>query len=829
MLNPELKIGDRVLLIHMDGESSVTIGMKGTVKSVSNDPFEDNDKIYMVDWDNGNSLNLLSVTDSWILDTEKESLKEQKLPSSTNPCESLGEGKEFCKKLQTILKSGRGGKGAKLFKQKSYKVFGELREKGFGDENKTEVLVPGNPLFDTRINELKEFFGVLTKYSACSKMRNEIKKDIINVKNKGLKMVVDSSREYSILNRIDTHYSAQAYLMSLLAVELGFLLPDTYDNDQIIDEVDLFILSRPDRIRKKIEEIIGTDEFEKLSGTLEYSSMAGDRTEMGVVNKLRKMGYEVYNYSTDFGFVDHFGVDMLVVKDGKVHPVQVSTSRKFNPEIAKFNDSDCECWMIYKDRNTNTFRKETIFEQTKKDLINKIESNDIEMSILDDLIGQLSDEDITDLFLRNLDRKFLKGGDKQKNVRDYITKYINSLGQRPGGVEQDDDFSVDDEFLYGGIEPEKSKIGKKRFKNELLPLQVELLKLQEHVKKTGKPVVIVFEGRDSAGKGSVIKQMTEYLDPKYYNVIALGIPTPEEKKDWFGRYEKEIESGKINFFDRSWYNRGIVEPVMGYSSEEEYQDFMDNVNDFEKSLIEKGIELIKFWLSITPETQKKRFALRQASPLKYWKFSPNDEASIDKWDDYTEYKNKVIKHSKEAKPWTIVDSNDKRVGILNAFRHLLTTIDYQGKDDKNIGMVYPEVVTTIKEKEMVESSSVDIDNLMSMQNIFRSGKGPKIFNFFEKVRQSGIVNTLESSRFVYSGGEYLRDFIKMREYDGYEYDSDMVDELATLADDAKNTLIGMTFDLLESKGMEPTLDNMNREIKKLATEALRYFITIKSI
>jgi len=268
---------------------------------------------------------------------------------------------------------------------------------------------------------------------------------------------------------------------------------------------------------------------------------------------------------------------------------------------------------------------------------------------------------------------------------------------------------------------------------------------------------------------------------------------------------------------------------MGYSSEEEYQDFMDNVNDFEKSLIEKGIELIKFWLSITPETQKKRFALRQASPLKYWKFSPNDEASIDKWDDYTEYKNKVIKHSKEAKPWTIVDSNDKRVGILNAFRHLLTTIDYQGKDDKNIGMVYPEVVTTIKEKEMVESSSVDIDNLMSMQNIFRSGKGPKIFNFFEKVRQSGIVNTLESSRFVYSGGEYLRDFIKMREYDGYEYDSDMVDELATLADDAKNTLIGMTFDLLESKGMEPTLDNMNREIKKLATEALRYFITIKSI
>ena len=350
----------------------------------------------------------------------------------------------------------------------------------------------------------------------------------------------------------------------------------------------------------------------------------------------------------------------------------------------------------------NTFTQ-SLTEQ-KKDLISKIEDNDIDISSIQDLLSQLNDKDITGQFLRNLDRKLFKGGDKEKNVRDYIEKYIKSLSNREE-MDPNDDFNVEDEFLYGGVEPEKSKIGKKTFKREVLPLQVELLKLQEDVKKTGKSIVVVFEGRDSAGKGSTIKKMVEYLDPKYFNVIALGLPTKEDKKDWFGRYEKQIEPGKINLFDRSWYNRGIVEPVMGYSSEEEYLDFMENVNGFEQSLIDRGVELVKFWLSITPETQKKRFEIRKSSPLKYWKFSPNDEKSIDKWDKYTEYKNRVMKQTKEAKPWTVVDTNDKRAGILNAFRHLLNVVDYEGKEVKNIGSVYPEVVTTIKEKEMNEGGN----------------------------------------------------------------------------------------------------------------------------
>ena len=469
----------------------------------------------------------------------------------------------------------------------------------------------------------------------------------------------------------------------------------------------------------------------------------------------------------------------------------------------------------------NTFTQ-SLTEQTKDDLVSKVEDEDIDVSLIQDLVSQLTDEDITDLFLRNLDRKFLKGGDKEKNVRDYITKYIESLSNREG-VDPNDDFDVEDEFLYGGVEPEKSKIGRKQFKKELLPLQVELLKLQEDVKKTGKAIAVVFEGRDSAGKGSTIKKMTEYLDPKYFNVIALGVPTEEDRKDWFGRYEKHIQPGKINFFDRSWYNRGIVEPVMGYSSQEEYLDFMENVNGFEQSLIDRGVELVKFWLSITPETQKKRFELRKASPLKYWKFSPNDEKSIDKWDDYTEYKNRVMKQTREAKPWTVVDTNDKRAGILNAFRHLLKVVDYEGKEEENVGSVYPEVVTTIKEKELAEAYHwTDWQNVVDVL-----GKENKyLFDFFEKLRQSGVMNMMESMNFVYSGSDYLRRYIEYNQYD--EYDESKYEELYEAADLAKDAMIRIAIDVLEKKGEEPTLDNLNKMMRGLARQAIQSFIMQKS-
>jgi polyphosphate kinase 2 len=457
------------------------------------------------------------------------------------------------------------------------------------------------------------------------------------------------------------------------------------------------------------------------------------------------------------------------------------------------------------------------FEELNAKLIN----NDLDPNEFEDLTSQLNDEDLTDFFLRNLDRKLLKSGDKNENIRKYISKYLESLKSR-GEIKQDpsDDFDVETEFVYGGVEPEKSKIGQKEFKKELIPLQVELLKLQEHVKETGKPVVVVLEGRDSAGKGSTIKNLTEYLNPKFYKVVALDIPTPEERKNWFERYERHIEPRKIIFFDRSWYNRGIVEPVMGYGTEEEYFEFMNTVNDFEKSLIDKGIILFKFWLSITPETQKKRFELRKNSPLNYWKFSPNDEKSIDKWDDYTKYKEKVLKQTKEAKPWVVVDTNDKRAGTLNLLRHILKNVDYKGKDEKNIGFEFPEVITTINEEK-----NLPIDQLWKIRNIFKYSDEKIFFEFLKKIRESGIVNMFESAQFIYSGPEYLKKFIEFDEIKtGKEYDQDMVEELLDLSSQTRSEMVNMAIKILESKDQELSTNNINRELRTLSTLALRYYI-----
>jgi len=477
-----------------------------------------------------------------------------------------------------------------------------------------------------------------------------------------------------------------------------------------------------------------------------------------------------------------------------------------------------DIWMKEEDLKKE---EDSNLSESVQELTDKLIDNELNPEEFEDLMSQLNDDDVTDLFLRNLDRKLLKSGDKNENVREYISKYLDSIETRDN-LESDpsDDFDVEDEFLYGGIEPEKSKIGRKQFKKELMPLQVELLKLQEHVKETGKPVVVVMEGRDSAGKGSTIRNMTEYLDPKYYNVIALGIATPEERKDWFGRYEKYIEPGKITLFDRSWYNRGIVEPVMGYGTEEEYFDFMENVNDFEQSLKDRGVELFKFWLSITPQTQQKRFELRKNSPLKYWKFSPNDEKSIDKWDDYTEYKEKVLKQTKEAQPWTVVDTNDKRAGTLNLLRHILQNVEYKGKDEKNFGMKFPEVVTTVN-----ESKNPMMDELVKLKDIFKSTNERVFFDFLSKLRDSSLVNMFESTQFLVSGPEYLKKFIEMEELKGREFDEDMVEELLDLAEQTKSELINAALKLIEDEGKDDySTSNINRKLRTLTSMALRYYI-----
>lgn len=314
-------------------------------------------------------------------------------------------------------------------------------------------------------------------------------------------------------------------------------------------------------------------------------------------------------------------------------------------------------------------------------------------SLLEDILNSENNEELDfELMKRNINNVLLKKGDKTRNVIKYFTKILNSLEGRP---HYDED--LDDEEYYEPEEKEKSLIPKKQFNKEKTILQIELLKMQEWLRTTKKSVIIVFEGRDTAGKGSTIKKFTEHLNPKFYKVVTKDVPTKEERQDWFGRYERDIESGKIIFFDRSWYNRGIVEPVMGYSSYDEYQSFMAQVKTFEHDLITKGNYLIKFWLSVTKETQSNRFKARQTSPLAYWKYSPNDAKAQEKWDAYTKYKNRVFKlTSTPEAPWIVVDSNDKRISSLNSMRYVLNQVPYEGKNESLIGEPYPEVVTRIR-------------------------------------------------------------------------------------------------------------------------------------
>lgn len=343
-----------------------------------------------------------------------------------------------------------------------------------------------------------------------------------------------------------------------------------------------------------------------------------------------------------------------------------------------------------------------VTEGKSKEVIDKIKNllsfNDMMStqvsSVLDQII-ELSNEQIIDFDMmeRGLRGTLLKKGNKRKNVTEYFQKILLSLQKKERGG-----YEVDPEIDDYAFEPEEpSIIPKKVYRRELYGLQIELNKLQEWLNRTNKTVIIVFEGRDSAGKGSTIKKFTENMNPRGFKVIAFGVPTPEERKNWWKRYEAQIEKGKVNLFDRSWYNRGLVEPVMGYASDQEYEEFMDGVEDFEQSLVKDGDFLFKLWFSIDKETQAKRFEMRQKSPLKYWKYSPTDAKMQDMWDRFTEFKEKLFdKTSTVNHPWVILDAIDKRISGLNSIRYVLQNIPYSGKNEDLLHKEYPEAITILK-------------------------------------------------------------------------------------------------------------------------------------
>jgi polyphosphate kinase 2 len=234
-----------------------------------------------------------------------------------------------------------------------------------------------------------------------------------------------------------------------------------------------------------------------------------------------------------------------------------------------------------------------------------------------------------------------------------------------------------------------AKLTKKRYEAELLRLQAELVVLQEWAKAEGARVVIVFEGRDAAGKGGVIKRITQYMSPRAARIAALPAPTEREKSQWyFQRYIAQLPAaGEIVLFDRSWYNRAGVEKVMGFCTPEEYQRFVHQCPIFERMLVEDGILLRKYWFSVSDEEQQRRFKSRLEDPMRQWKLSPMDLESISRWEDYSRAKDEMMAHTDipEA-PWYIVESDIKRHARLNMMAHLLSTIPYHDVRAKAIGL-----------------------------------------------------------------------------------------------------------------------------------------------
>ncbi len=261
-----------------------------------------------------------------------------------------------------------------------------------------------------------------------------------------------------------------------------------------------------------------------------------------------------------------------------------------------------------------------------------------------------------------------------------------------GGIDPDTELAPG---WRDGSYPYRNLMSRKHYERQKYRLQVELLKLQAWVKDTGARVVILFEGRDAAGKGGTIKRFMEHLNPRGARVVALEKPSEIERGQWyFQRYISHLPTrGEIVLFDRSWYNRSGVERVMGFCSDYEYEEFLRQAPEFERQLVRSGVHLFKFWFSVSRDEQRRRFKERQAHPLKQWKLSPIDMASLDKWNDYTRAKEAMFVHCDTSDaPWTVIKSDCKKRARLNAMRYLLQRLPYAKRDITAIGAVDPLIV-----------------------------------------------------------------------------------------------------------------------------------------
>ena len=275
-----------------------------------------------------------------------------------------------------------------------------------------------------------------------------------------------------------------------------------------------------------------------------------------------------------------------------------------------------------------------------------------------------------------------------------------------------DSISLDDLInVFKTSKSEKSSESKasqkRKHEQKLKPYQAELIKLQKHIEDTNQKMIILFEGRDAAGKGGTIRRVTRYMNEKHYRIVALGKPTEEQKTQWF--YQKYIShfprGGEIVLFDRSWYNRAMVESVFGFCTQKEYDDFMKGVKGFEKDLTRQGIILIKLYFSVTKDEQARRFERRKTDPLRQWKLSEIDVQAQDKWDEFTDTKYNMIKqtHSHNA-PWTVIRSNDKQKARFEALKVIINSVNYEGRDENLDFTLDPEIVISgARETEIMDA------------------------------------------------------------------------------------------------------------------------------
>ncbi|MGY1683738.1 polyphosphate kinase 2 [Geodermatophilus sp. SYSU D01176] len=282
-----------------------------------------------------------------------------------------------------------------------------------------------------------------------------------------------------------------------------------------------------------------------------------------------------------------------------------------------------------------------------------------------------------------------------------VSRYrLQALPEDDSDEDWDDDgelFGPDGERIETWREgyPYTERLPRKDYEREKRRLQIQLLRLQGWVKDTGQQLVVLFEGRDAAGKGGTIKRFTEHLNPRGTKVVALDKPSEREQTQWyFQRYVQHLPAaGEIALFDRSWYNRAGVERVMGYCTDEQYRRFMRQAPEFERMLVDSGIRLVKFWFSVSRREQRTRFIVRRIDPVRQWKLSPTDLASLDRWDDYTAAKEAMFAATDtDHAPWTVIKSNDKKRARLEALRYVLCALPYEGKDESVVGRPDPNIV-----------------------------------------------------------------------------------------------------------------------------------------